>query len=111
MFVFDCPDSNCIRRFRRYHDLQAHLATGKHKYPPMKLKLLDKAKLCYKSELENGMHQHVGFMQNFTIICDSEKSVPNLNQGWALFNRKPRKRSSFNILHNVDATKKTLFIF
>ena len=101
LFVFDCPDSNCIRQFRRYSELQAHLVTGKHKYAPMKLKLLDKAKLCYKDELENGMHQHMGFVQNFIIIRDTEKSVQNLNQGWALFNRKSRKRLLFNLLRNI----------
>jgi hypothetical protein len=92
LMVFDCPDSNCIRQFRRHANLQAHLATGTHKYPPNRLKLLDKAKLYYQEQLENDKAEHIRSIQNFKVIYSSKTDINDeLKQGWALFNRKPRK--------------------
>ncbi|CAF5031246.1 unnamed protein product, partial [Rotaria sp. Silwood1] len=90
-FVFDCPDPNCIRQFRRHANLQVHLSTGIHKYQPNRLKLLDKAKLHYKEQLENDENEHIRSIQNFKIIHSSNGNVNyELKQGWALFNRKPQ---------------------
>ena len=85
MFVFGCADSNCIRR---YTDVQTHLATGKHKYPHVKLKLFDKAKSCYKNALANGIHQHIGFIKNFTIIRNSEKFRSKFEPGLGFIQSK-----------------------
>ncbi len=93
LFAFDCPDVNCIRQFRRYNNLQIHLTTGKHKYPPSKLTLLDKAKLFYQKSLENVQTSHVPSIDDFKIVCGSQTSSDGeLKEGWALFTRKPRKQ-------------------
>jgi hypothetical protein len=92
LLVFDCPDANCIRQFRRHNNLQIHLTTGAHKYPPLKTTLLDKAKLFYQKSLENVQINHVPSIEDFKIVPSSETNMDGkLKQGWALFNRKPRK--------------------
>ncbi|CAF4712075.1 unnamed protein product, partial [Rotaria sp. Silwood1] len=89
-FVFDCPDPHCIRQFRPHANLQVHLSTGIHKYQPNRLKLLDKAKLHYKQQLENDENEHIRSTQNFKTIHSSNGNVNyELKQRWALFNRKP----------------------
>ncbi|CAF5024125.1 unnamed protein product, partial [Rotaria sp. Silwood1] len=74
-FVFDCPDPHCIRQFRPHANLQVHLSTGIHKYQPNRLKLLDKAKLHYKQQLENDENEHIRSTQNFKTIHSSNGNV------------------------------------
>ena len=43
-YIFDCPDPQCIKQFRRYSNLENHMPTRKHVFPITKTPLLDQAK-------------------------------------------------------------------
>ena len=100
--LWDCPMEGCIRQYRRYYDLQNHLDAQKHVLKKVKMPLLDKAKIMFKSLLENDNHRTPVTLQTFNTIRNiEEKCNVILSKGWAL--SLPRTNTRF-----TDAQKQYL---
>ena len=74
--------------------METHIASGKHKYQPKKLSILDNAAHLYKTQLENAANTSSGAFTKMPIVPSSSVTSiipPNaLRQGWAL----PEAKSS-----------------
>jgi hypothetical protein len=68
--------------------METHIASGKHKYQPKKLSILDNAAHIYKNRLENVTYQ--SFNPLSSIASGSSTSITTISsrtallQGWAL---------------------------
>ena len=90
--TFDCPDSRCIRQFRRESNLCNHLIYENHKYLPSTQCLLDKAGIIYKQRVENDQRINAPTINNFIVIPSSTTSpLDPLHEGWAIFRSKANK--------------------
>ncbi|CAF1685817.1 unnamed protein product [Rotaria magnacalcarata] len=96
--MWECTHERCILQFRRRSDRDNHLDTGKHKFESNKVTLVEKAKIMYKSRLENDSIQRHVPLSNFTIIQDAGSLITTkkLHQGWGLPLKKVAKRFNFN---------------
>ena len=96
--MLECTHERCILQFRRRSDRDNHMDTGKHKFEPNKMSLVEKAKIMYKNRLENeNMQRHVP-LSNFTLVQNVAPSTNRkvLHQGWARPSKKVSTRFNFN---------------
>lgn len=113
--MWECTHERCILQFRRRSDRDNHMDTGTHKFEPNKVVLVEKAKMLYKSRLENdNIHKHIPLSYvTGTQGGDSLTRIKPLNQGWALPTKKLSKRFNLNqksfMIDAYDQGEKTGF--
>ena len=89
--TFDCPENECVRRFRKYGNLLKHIASGKHNLKLEKMTLLDRTKLLYKRTLESVHDQPLPSLPfQFKVVrSTAEKPWNTLEENWAALTKKP----------------------
>jgi hypothetical protein len=103
--TFDCPDSRCIRQFRRESTLHAHLIYENHKYMPTKQCLLDRAGIIYQQRLESDQRINSRALSNFIILpSTTSSSLDSLDEGWAIF--RPKTNRAFTQKQRAYLTNK-----
>ncbi len=88
---FDCPENECVKRFRKYGNLLKHIASGKHRLKLEKMTLLDRTKLLYKETLESVHDQPLPSLPfQFKVVKSTAKKPLNtLEENWAALTKKP----------------------
>ena len=96
--LWECTHERCVLQFRRRSDRDNHLDTGKHKFEPNKMILVEKAKHMYKDHLDKDIIQKNISLNNFDVLPDVDhaKIVHTLHQGWALPAKRVHKRFNAN---------------
>jgi hypothetical protein len=89
--TFDCPENECVKRFRKYGNLLQHVPSGKHRLKLEKMTLLDRTKLLYKETLESVHDQPLPSLPlQFKVVKSTAKEpLSALEANWAVLTKKP----------------------
>ena len=89
--LFPCPEEGCIKVYRRFSNLQAHLTCGNHKRAPDRETLHDKAKILYGEKMTStAARQAPGLRTAKSDVASDD--IPS--KGFALSKRKTQSRFS-----------------
>lgn len=87
--LFSCPSQGCILSFKRYLNLENHMAYGKCKLRKESFTLIDKAKMLYAQKLSEGASSQPHLSETTT-----HSGGISMCKGWAL--RQAKKSGRFN---------------
>ena len=97
--LYFCPIRNCLMTFKRYSNLEKHLALANHKYAPDQLTLRDKTLQLFKQELERPSYNERipevnDAIANDQTACEEANDINSqtYTMGWALKVQRPCKR-------------------
>ena len=89
--LFPCPEEGCIKVYRRFNNLQAHLTCANHKRAPDRETLHDRAKILYGEKMTSTTERQAPGLRTATSDIASD-DMPS--KGFALSKRKVQSKFS-----------------
>uniref|UniRef100_A0A914NYN3 Ubiquitin-like domain-containing protein n=1 Tax=Panagrolaimus davidi TaxID=227884 RepID=A0A914NYN3_9BILA len=97
-----CPETNCCKSFKQFHNLINHVQRGSHKLVPEKKTLYDHALNMFVNQIEQINLQKTDMYVREAVEDLGQREEPTLEQGWALRQSAQRNRFSEKVHTFVD---------